>query len=95
MKLSNISMLLVFGLVTSLLISTSVSANWSDAADKSSDAAKEVGHAVSESSSDAWESTKKTSSDAYDKTKEVSSDAWESTKGAVHDGADYVSEKTK
>jgi hypothetical protein len=87
----NLSLILVSG----LLVSTITNANWSDAADKTGEAAKEVGNAVSESSSDAWVKTKEVSSEGWDKTKEVSEETWKGTKSAVHDGADYISEKTK
>jgi len=50
--------------------------------------------ATVETSKDAWDATKKGSSAAWDKTKEVSGDAWDGTKEAVHDGAEYVEEKT-
>ena len=82
-------------LVYALLINTGVKSDWSEAEDKTKKAAKEVGHAVGESSSKAWNKTKEISSDSWDKTKEVSSDAWKKTKGAAHDGAEYVSEKTE
>jgi len=91
MKIINLTIVLVYA----LLINSGVNADWSDAADKTKDAAKEVGSAAGESSSKAWNKTKEVSSDSWDKTKKVSSDVWNKAKGIAHDGAEYVSEKTK
>lgn len=55
----------------------------------------EVWGSTKKTSSEVWDITKDGSKKAWDKTKKASSSAWKATKSAIHDGADYISEKTK
>ena len=68
--------------------------SWSKAGKEVGEAAGAVGDASVETSKDAWDATKRGSAQVWDKTKEVSGEAWDASKEAVHDGADYVKDKT-
>jgi len=63
--------------------------------DSTKESSEEVWKITKDGSKKAWDGTKETSSDAWKATKEYSNKAWDATKSAVHDGADYVSDKTK
>ena len=90
-------LVLTFIVIAALGVVTGTTAGegyWSRAGREIGEAASAVGDATVETSKDAWNATKSGSGKAWDKTKEVSGDAWGATKEAVHDGAEYVEEKT-
>jgi hypothetical protein len=63
--------------------------------DSTKETSVEVWKTTKDGSKKVWVETKKASSSAWEATKEGSKEAWKATKSAVHEGADYVSEKTK
>ena len=90
--------LLPLGVAAALGIATAANAEesvWTKAGREIGEAGSAVGHATVETSKDAWEATKSGAGKAWDKTKELSGDAWDATKEAVHEGAEYVEEKTE
>ena len=89
--------LLPFAVAAALGIAAAATAEesfWSKAGKDFGEATDKVSDTAVETSKDAWSATKRGSSAAWEKTKEVSGEAWDATKGAVHDGAEYVEEKT-
>ena len=74
---------------------TAAESFWSKAGRDFSKATDTVSDTAVETSQEAWSDTKSAAGTTWDKTKEVSGDAWDATKEAVHDGAEYVEEKTE
>ena len=68
---------------------------WSKAGRDFNEATDTVSDTAVETSQEAWRDTKRGAGKAWSATKEVSGDAWDATKEAVHDGAEYVEEKTE
>ena len=75
--------------------STAQESFWSKAGRDFNRATDEVSDTAVETSQEAWRDTKRGAGKAWSATKEVSGDAWDATKEAVHDGAEYVEEKTE
>ena len=90
--------LLPFSVAAALSIATPATSEegfWSKAGRDFSEATETVSDTAVDTSKDAWKATKSGAGAAWDKTKEVSSDVWDGTKKAIHDGAEYVEEKTE
>ena len=77
----------------SILVIEQRKSHWSKAGNEVRGAATAVGHAVSESSLDSWDTARRASEKLWYKTRQKSAEAWDKSKESIHEGVESIKEK--
>jgi len=86
-------------IAAAILVSVSIvvieqrKSHWSKAGSEIHDAAKAVGHAISETPAETWDAARRASAKAWDKTMEKSGEASRKRKESLHEGMESIGGK--
>lgn len=77
----------------SILVIEQRKSHWSKAGNEVRGAATAVGHAISESTADNWDTARRASGKVWYQTKQKSAEAWNKTKESIHEGVESIKGK--